>query len=53
MQAKYYKLLKIAKLIPLHKSRSEFDENHYRPISPLVNFSEFIERFMYNLKITI
>ena len=38
--------LKRAKVIPIHKSGSKFDENNYRPISLLMVFSKIFERVM-------
>ena len=40
--------MKIARVIPLHKSGPETDVNNYRPISLLNSFSKIYEKLMYN-----
>jgi hypothetical protein len=35
--------LKMAKIIPVHKSEDETDANNYRPISLLSNFNRIFE----------
>ena len=39
--------IKIAIVIPVHKSRSKLDVNNYRPISLLSVFSKIIEKVMH------
>ena len=41
-------ILKIAKVIPVHKKSSKLDTSNYRPISILSNLDKIIERLMYN-----
>jgi len=41
-------ILKIAKVIPIHKKSSKLDTSNYRPISILSNLDKIIERLMYN-----
>ena len=41
-------LLRKAKVIPLHKSGLNLDENNYRPISLLIVWSKNFERVMFN-----
>ena len=40
--------LKLAKVIPIYKSRSTMELSNYRPISVLNVFSKIFERLMYN-----
>ena len=41
-------ILKIAKVIPIHKGGSTLDLNNYRPISLLSIFDKIIEKIMHN-----
>ena len=41
-------ILKIAKVIPIHKKDSKLDFSNYRPISLLSNIEKILERLMYN-----
>ena len=41
-------LLKIAKIVPIHKSEDKLQVTNYRPISILPFFSKIFERLMYN-----
>ena len=41
-------ILKIAKVVPVHKKDSKLDFSRYCPISLLFNFEKILERFMYN-----
>ena len=41
-------ILKIAKVIPIHKKYSKLDFSNYRPISLLSNIEKILERLMYN-----
>ena len=40
--------LKIANVVPLHKSNDEMEFSNYRPVSILPVFSKLLERLMYN-----
>ena len=40
-------VLKIAKVIPIHKKQSKVDYTNYRPISLLSNIEKIIEKLMY------
>ena len=40
--------MKIAKVIPIHKSGDPTDFNNYRPISLLPAFSKLMEKLLYN-----
>ena len=40
-------VLKIAKVIPIHKKQSKVDYTNYRPIYPLSNIEKIIEKLMY------
>ena len=40
-------VLKIAKVIPIHKKQSKVDIANYRPISLLSNIEKIIEKLMY------
>ena len=40
-------VLKIAKVIPIHKKQSKVDYANYRPISLLSNIEKIIEKVMY------
>ena len=40
-------VLKIAKVIPIHKTQSKVDIANYRPISLLSNIEKIIEKLMY------
>ena len=42
------KMLKTAKVIPMHKSGTLDDFNNYRPISLLPQFSKILEKVFYN-----
>ena len=39
--------MKIAKVVPLHKSKSTEETNNYRPISLLLTLSKILEKIMY------
>ena len=41
-------ILKVAKVIPVHKKDSKLDFSIYRPISLLSNIEKILERLMYN-----
>ena len=41
------KILKIAKVIPIHKRGSVFSPNNYRPISLLLPFSKLLEKLIF------
>jgi len=41
--------LKLARITPIFKKGSRFDEDNYRPISVLSNLSKIIEKAMYQL----
>ncbi len=41
-------LIKIAKILPIHKSGDKNDINNYRPLSILPTLSRVLERVMYN-----
>ena len=41
-------ILKVAKVIPVHKKDSKLDFSIYRPISLLFNIEKILERLMYN-----
>ena len=41
-------VLKIAKVIPIHKKLSKLDCSNYRPISILSNLDKILERLIYN-----
>ena len=41
--------LKIARIIPLYKSKEKHLLNNYRPVSVLPVFSKIIEKIMYNI----
>ena len=40
-------VLKIAKVIPMHKKQSKVDYINYRPVSLLCNIEKIIEKLMY------
>ena len=40
-------VLKIAKIIPIHKKQSKVDYTNYRPICLLSNVEKIIEKLMY------
>ena len=40
-------VLKIAKVIPIHKKQSKVDYTNYRPISLLSNIEKIIEKLVY------
>ena len=40
--------MKVAKVIPIYKNKSNSDFENYRPISLLPTFSKVIERLVYN-----
>ena len=40
-------VLKIAKVIPVHKKQSKVDYTNYKPIYLLSNIEKIIEKFMY------
>ena len=42
-------VLKIAKVIPIHKKQSKVDYTNYRPISLLSNIENIIEKLMYKV----
>ena len=44
----YPKLLKYAKVIPIHKSKSPHEISNYRPISLLPYFNKIWEKLMYD-----
>ena len=44
----YPDLLKVVKVIPIHKGGSTQDVNNYRPISLLSIFDKIIEKIMHN-----
>lgn len=44
----YPDVLKIAKIIPVHKSKAKDDCNHYRPISLLSVFNKIFEKTLHN-----
>ena len=48
VQGVFPDLLKIAKIIPVHKGDSKFDASNYRPISLLPIISKILERLMYS-----
>ena len=41
-------IMKIADVIPLHKSKSKTETNNYRPISLLITISKVLEKVIYN-----
>ena len=41
-------VLKVSKIVPIHKGDSLFEMSNYRPISLLPIFSKILERLMYN-----
>ena len=41
-------ILKVDKVIPVHKKDSKLDFSYYRPISLLSNIGKILERLMYN-----
>ena len=43
----FLSVLKIAKVIPIHKKQSKVDYTDYRPISLLSNIEKIIEKLMY------
>lgn len=43
----YLSILKLAKIIPIHKSNDESDQSNYRPISLLSVFNRIFEKIMY------
>ena len=45
----YPNLLKIVKVIPIHKGGSTQDVNNYRPISILSIFDKIIEKLMHKI----
>ena len=48
MTGEYPNLLKIVKVVPIHKGGSTQDINNYRPISLLSIFDKIIEKIMHN-----
>ena len=40
--------MKEANIVPVHKSKSKFSKENYRPISILLNISKVYERFLYD-----
>ena len=44
---KFPSVLKIAKVIPIHKKQSKVDYTNYRPTSLLSNIEKIIENLMY------
>ena len=47
MTGQFSFVLKIAKVIPIHKKQSKVDYANYRPISLLSNIEKIIEKLMY------
>ena len=47
LTGQFSSVLKIAKVIPIHKKQSKVDYANYRPISLLSNIEKIIEKFMY------
>ena len=41
-------ILKVAKVVPVHKKDSKLEFSNYRPISLLSNIEKILERLMYN-----
>ena len=47
LTGQFSSVLKIAKVIPIHKKQSKVDYANYRPISLLSNIEKIIEKLMY------
>ena len=47
LTGQFHSVLKIAKVIPIHKKQFEVDYTNYRPISLLPNIEKIIEKLMY------
>ena len=47
LSGQFSSVLKIAKVIPIHKKQSKVDYANYRPISLLSNIEKIIEKLMY------
>ena len=48
IQGKFPDALKVAKILPLHKSDSKYEISNYRPISILPIFSKLLEKLVYS-----
>ena len=46
-QVGFFQILKIAKVISIHKNDNKNDSNNYRPISILSTFSKILEKLIY------
>ena len=46
-QGKFPNILKLAKVIPIHKANSKLITSNYRPISVLPVFSKILEKLMH------
>ena len=42
-------ILKVAKVVPVHKKDSKLDFSNYRPVSLLSNIEKILERLIYNI----
>ena len=42
-------ILKVAKVVPVHKKDSKLDFSNYRPVSLLSNIEKILERLIYKI----